>query len=422
MGTRWALAPAALAVAAAVGFVGVTGAVQTAAGTPGGSGPSAATNADWPGWVWRPGAGAGAGSPGYDSGSASAAATLSSTAAAAVEEITPSVVNIDTELDYGSGQAAGTGIVLRADGIVLTNHHVVEGATSITGTVVGTGRTYTATVLGYDPATDVALIDLAGAADLPVATLGSSDDVRIGDVVVGVGNAGGVGGDPTSVEGRVTALGQTITATDATGGNAETLDNLIGTSAAIQAGQSGGPLVDAQGDVVGVDVAASSGYTGSQTSGFAIPIDDAEAVATAILGGQETGTLHIGATPFLGVQLAGQSALTDLAPAWGLPGQGYGRGYRDDLGSTSDPGTVEGASAVPGVLIAGVVEGSAAQRAGLAAGDTITALDGAAVTSAEQLSSVIAAADVGAQMSVTWTDASGTARSTTVTLGAGPVG
>ncbi len=333
MSIRWTITPAALGVAATVGFVGVTGVAGINRVDPVSVQPTAtAVDADWGmGWGVSP---SDVGTGGWavpDFGTdtdatTTAAQALSSSAASAVAEVTPAVVNIDTVLDYGTAEAAGTGIVIGSDGLVLTNHHVVEGATTITGTVVGTGRTYTATVLGYDPDTDVALIDLAGVSGLPVATLGDSDDLAVGDLVVGVGNAGGVGGDPTSVEGQVTALGQTITATDQNGGNAETLDNLIGTDADIQAGQSGGPLVDAEGDVVGVDVAASSGYTGSTTSGYAIPIEDAKAVAEQILAGQESGTVQIGATPFLGVSLA-DTSVADPGMDWGFPG-GYGSGSR----------------------------------------------------------------------------------------------
>ncbi len=338
---------------------------------------------------WSPGLGDGYGST---TGSTVDEA-LSAAAADAVAAITPSVVNIDTVVDYGVGQAAGTGIVLSADGLVLTNHHVVEGATSITGTVVGTGETYTATVVGYDPTTDVAVVDLAGASGLPVATLGDSDSLELGELVVGVGNAGGDGGQPTSVEGAVTALDQTITATDAMGGNAETLSNLIATDANIQSGQSGGPLVDASGSVVGVDVAASAAasYGGSDTNGFAIPIDAAVAVARSIVAGQDSGDVHVGGSPFLGVQLGS--------------GSQYGFGAQGS-----------------GVTVTGVVAGSAAQTAGLAAGDTITAVDGTAITSAEKLSSLIAAHAVGDQLHIEWVDSSGTMNRTTVPLGAGPVG
>jgi S1-C subfamily serine protease len=353
---------------------------------PGYGGP----NSQWPGASpWSQGSGS------SDSSSAgtSLEEVLSSTAATAAAVVTPSVVNIDTVVDYGVGQAAGTGIVLSADGLVLTNHHVVEGATSITATVVGTGETYTATVVGFDEATDVAVVDLTGASGLPVATLGDADALELGELVVGVGNAGGDGGEPTSVEGVVTALDQTITATDAMGGNAETLSNLIGTDADIQSGQSGGPLVDASGAVVGVDVAASSGvaYGSSDTSGYAIPIDDALAAARAIVAGQESVGVHVGGTAFLGVQL--------------------GSGWQYAAGS--------GAS---GVAVAAVVAGSAAEAAGLAAGDTITTVDGTAVSSSEELSAVIGGHDVGDRLLVTWIDAAGSAHRATVRLGAGPVG
>ena len=415
MDVRWAMRSTA-ALGAAVLGLGAAAAAAPAAGTPAGawapagtSGGSGTSTVDWErggGWGQMPGyGGSGSGvqgmpqwSPGSAGGDGSASGTsveeaLSSTAATAVAAITPSVVNIDTVVDYGVGQAAGTGIVLSADGLVLTNHHVVEGATSITGTVVGTGEKYTATVVGYDPTTDVAVVDLAGASGLPVAALGDSDSVDLGDLVVGVGNAGGDGGQPTSVEGVVTALDQTITATDAMGGNAETLSNLIGTDANIQSGQSGGPLIDSSGSVVGVDVAASASasYGTSDTNGFAIPIDDAVAVARRIVAGQESSVVHIGGTPFLGVQL----------------GSGSQYGYR---------------STGSGVTVTGVVAGSAAESAGLAAGDTVTAVDGTDLSSAEQLSSLIAAHAVGDQLRIEWVDSSGTANRATVQLGAGPVG
>jgi S1-C subfamily serine protease len=226
-----------------------------------------------------------------------------------------------------------------------------------------------------------------------VATLGDTVSLDLGELVVGVGNAGGDGGQPTSVEGVVTALDQTITATDAMGGNAETLSNLIATDARIQSGQSGGPLVDASGSVVGVDVAASSGasYGVSDTNGYAIPIDDAVAVARRIVAGQESSSVHIGGTPFLGVQL--------------------GSGSRYGYGSTGS-----------GVTVSGVVAGSAAQSAGLDAGDTITVVDGTHVSSAEQLSSLIAGHAVGDQLRIVWVDSSGTGHQATAQLGAGPVG
>jgi S1-C subfamily serine protease len=402
-----ALGVAVLGIGAAAIGARAADAPADASALAGGAGGSGVSTVDWGrggSWGQLPGYGGSGGqglpqwSPGSVDGSAAGSGAsveeaLSATAATAVAAITPSVVNIDTVVDYGVGQAAGTGIVLSADGLVLTNHHVVEGATSITGTVVGTGGTYTATVVGFDPTTDVAVVDLTGASGLPVATLGDPDSLELGELVVGVGNAGGDGGQPTSVEGVVTALDQTITATDAMGGNAETLSNLIATDANIQSGQSGGPLVDASGSVVGVDVAASSGasYGVSDTNGFAIPIDDAVAVARRIVAGQGSSSVHIGGTPFLGVQL----------------GSGSQYGY----GSTGS-----------GVTVSGVVAGSAAESVGLAAGDTITAVDGTDLSSAEQLSSLIAGHAVGDQLRIAWVDPSGTGHQATAQLGAGPVG
>ncbi len=405
----------AVALAAGMAIVGVSPADSTR--TP----LTAAGVADWQGggWgqlpglqdlgasgqpgQWEPGMGQGA-----DAGASAAQEVLSARAAAAVSAVTPSVVNIDTVLDFGSGQAAGTGIVISADGLVITNHHVVEGATAVTGTVVGTGRTYTATVLGYDPTADIAVLDLQDASGLPVATLGDSDTVALGDLVVGVGNAGGDGGEPDAMPGVVTALDQTITATDASGGNAETLHGLIATDADIQSGQSGGPLVDASGAVIGVDVANSRTYGSSDTSGYAIPIDTAVAVAQAIVNGQESGSIQVGGTPFLGVQL-GSAASSGQRGALGMA-----------LPGAWEQGT--GAGDAYGASITGVVPGSAAQAVGLAAGDTIVQVEGTAINSAEALSALIGQRDVGDQVRITWVDASGTTRSATATLGSGPVG
>jgi S1-C subfamily serine protease len=424
MSGKWRITSAAVGLGAALALsAATTGAfgAANAAATPT-SGASAVGADWWPEWRQPGGVSDGWTMPGSDQ-VVSTDQVLSKEGAAAVAEVTPSVVNIDTVVDYGAAEAAGTGIVLSADGLVLTNHHVIEGATRITGTVVGTGTTYSATVVGFDPATDVAVIDLTGARGLPVASLGDSDELAIGDLVVGVGNAGGSGGDPTAVEGEVTALDQTITATDANGTDPETLHNVIGTDADIQAGQSGGPLVDSEGDVVGVDVAASSDQSGATTSGYAIPIHDAKAVAEQIIAGEPSGTVHVGATPFLGVEIAGASGDESVLAPWSYDLRGSGMyGWAPGGWGDAVPHTAQGASGSAGVAVAGTVTGSAAEQAGLAAGDTITSLDGTSVTSADQLSALIAAGDVGDRMTVTWTDTDGGAHRATVTLGAGPVG
>lgn len=439
MKVNWTRKPAAIGAAAVLTVVGVTGAVgvsqagaaSAAVATDWGFGPDAQGGSGGygdgygtdQGWGW-PGYGSGFQSPSAAADSSAASQSLSTAAASAVAAISDSVVNIDTVLDYGTGEAAGTGIVLSSTGLVLTNHHVVEGATKVTGSVVGTGQTYAATVLGYDAATDVAVLQLSGASNLPVATLDDDDNLAVGDLVVGLGNAGGTGGEPTSVEGQVTELGSTITATDQSGQNAETLHDLIGTNADIQSGQSGGPMVDGEGEVIGVNVAASSDSRGSGTSGYAIPIDDATQVADQIIAGQESGSVQVGGSPFLGVELATTSTGDQGLGGWadGYGGRSYGLGGMSDGTIDADSGTVVDGANVDGVPIAGVVSGGAAASAGLTAGDTITALNGTPVTSADQLSSVIAAAEVGDRMTIAWTDAEGTSHSATVALGEGPVG
>ncbi|MBJ7291470.1 MAG: trypsin-like peptidase domain-containing protein, partial [Williamsia sp.] len=171
------------------------------------------------------------------------AGTSSAALQRAAQAVVPGMVYINTELGYQNGAGAGTGIVLSSTGEVLTNNHVISGATSITATDLGNGRTYPATVVGYDRKSDVAVVKLTGASGLTTAPLGDSDAVKVGDAIVGVGNAGGGGGNPTAAPGRVTDLDQSITASDESTGSAEQLTGLIQIAANIQPGDSGGPLV-----------------------------------------------------------------------------------------------------------------------------------------------------------------------------------
>src|SRR5882757_5368163 len=209
---------------------------------------------------------------GQGSGSASAppnpaqAADTSTTSATTAQQV--GVVDINTVLSYQGAEAAGTGMVLTSSGDVLTNNHVVEGATSIKVTIVSTGATYTAKVVGTDPTDDVAVIQLQNASGLQTAKIGDSSDVKAGDAVTAVGNAGGTGGTPSAAKGSVTATGQTLTASDENGSNVETLTGMIEINANVVAGDSGGPLYDADGNVIGMDTAAS---TSSPTYGGAYP-------------------------------------------------------------------------------------------------------------------------------------------------------
>ena len=184
------------------------------------------------------------------------AANTSTGSATAAQQV--GVVDIDTVLQYQGAEAAGTGMILTSSGEVLTNNHVIDGATSIKVTVVSTGASYTAKVVGTDPSDDVAVLQLQGASGLQTAKIGNSSGVNVGDAVTAVGNAGGVGGTPSAAKGSVVALNQTLTASNENGSNAETLTGMIEINAAVVAGDSGGPLYDSHDDVVGMDTAASS--------------------------------------------------------------------------------------------------------------------------------------------------------------------
>ncbi|MGK3204606.1 S1C family serine protease [Amycolatopsis sp. MEPSY49] len=308
---------------------------------------------------------------------------------AVAAKVNPAIVNINTELGLQGAAAAGTGIVLTADGEILTNNHVVAGATSIKATSIGTGETYKAHVVGYDRSEDIAVIQLEGASGLPTASIGDSGTVKVGDQILGLGNAGGKGGDPVPAPGTVTALDQSITASDESSGASEQLTGLIQVRANIESGDSGGPLVNADAQVIGVDTAASTGYqlngrrSGGAGQGFAIPINQAVDIAHKIVAGTATDKIHIGKTAFIGVSVS--------------DGQG-------------------------GAQVRDVVSRGPAQRAGLAAGDVITAIDGKPVDSATTLTNVMDTHHPGDKLTLSVTDASGAQQQLQVTAAEGPVG
>jgi S1-C subfamily serine protease len=298
-------------------------------------------------------------------------------------------VDVNTTLGYEAEEAAGTGIVLTSTGEVLTNNHVIDGATSISVTDVGNGRVYTATVVGYDRSSDVAVLQLQGASNLKTAAIGDSAQVHVGQAVVAIGNAGGGGGTPSVAGGSVTALRQSITATEQDGGNPENLSGLIEVNAGIEPGDSGGPLVDTQGKVLGMDTAASAGFSfqTNGTQGYAIPINEAIAIAKKIEKHHASATIHIGTTGFLGVRVEGQ-------------------------GPTG--------AKITGAYIAGVEPATPAATEGLAAGDTITALNGKTVTSPEQLTTLLQQYHPGDNVRLSWTDSSGGKHTATLKLATGP--
>ncbi|SDR71509.1 serine protease, S1-C subfamily, contains C-terminal PDZ domain [Friedmanniella luteola] len=347
---------------------------------------------------WSRGSGGGRdwGYPGYPGGSDLSSSTGNTTVDSdpATTAESTGVVLVNTELGYENAAGAGTGIVLTSGGEILTNYHVVEGATAIQVTVASTGATYTADVVGHSASADIALLQLEDASGLTPATI-DDDTVALGDSVTAVGNAGGTG-TLTAADGTVTALEASITTAAESSVAAERLTGLIETDADVVAGDSGGPLVDAEGEVVGIDTAASSG---SVIDGYAVPIEDALVVIDQIASGTSTPTVQVGASAFLGVQVA------DSASAY--PGTAWG----------TEAATSTGGG---GAAVAVVVDGSPAARAGLAAGDTITAVGDEAVRSAADLSAALDGRHVGEQVEVTWTGASGTTQTAPATLAESP--
>ncbi|PZE66684.1 septum formation initiator [Curtobacterium sp. MCLR17_059] len=357
---------------------GTTTLPGTGSGTDGtgGTGSSDGTNG-----FTVPGDGSGSGSGTSGDGSTGTGTTQSpATAATAADK--KGVVTINTVLNYDqSSQAAGTGMVLTSDGTILTNNHVIQGATSITVTDETTGKEYKADVVGADATNDVAVLKLENASGLSTVTLDDDGEPSTGDTVKDVGNAEGTG-NLVAAEGTVTATDQDIQVQSESGTGTESLTGLIEISADIVSGDSGGPVLDSEGEVVGMATAASSGT--ADVTGYAIPITTAKTIAEKILAGESSSTITIGLPAFLGVEVSNTTGTTG------------------------------------GVAVAGTVEGSGAASAGLTAGDTITSIDGTAVTSSDQLTKVVQSHSVGDKVSVRYTDSTGAAKTVTITLTAGP--
>ncbi|MBO0804174.1 MAG: trypsin-like peptidase domain-containing protein [Nocardiopsaceae bacterium] len=374
-------------------------------------------------------AGAGAGialsNSSSPSGSATATSNTALNASQLAKRVDPAIVDVTSTLSYQQEKAYGTGIVLTPNGEILTNNHVVSGATSVSVTDIGNGKTYKATVVGYDESKDVAVLQLSGASGLTTATTGNSSAVGVGDNVLALGNAGGKGGTPARAPGKVTALNQSITASDESSGTTENLTGMMETNADIQSGDSGGPLVNNHGQVIGMDTAASSSYqlgpgsgqpggygpggggyggggygpggygsggsgsrgSGSQQApvqGYSIPINTALSVAKQIEAGHGSSTVHIGPTAFLGMEFSG------------------------------------GSPASSGAVLAGVVPGTAAAKAGLAQGDVITSIAGHQVSSSTDIQRIMIGYHPGDKVSIGWTDPYGQTHTSTVTLTSGP--
>jgi S1-C subfamily serine protease len=326
-------------------------------------------------------------------------------------------VDISSNLQYVGGTAQATGMVISPSGLVLTNNHVIQNTTGLTATVVLTGHRYQAKWLGYDKADDVALIKLVGASGLKTVPLGDSTTVKLGDDVIAIGNAEGAGGSPAMARGSITQLNQTITASDDLGGT-ETLRGMLQTNAQIVEGDSGGPLANTSGKVIGMDTAASSGTFGNQQSsnvGFAIPINRALTIAKQIENGQGSSTIKVGATGFIGVLVPSERASSVTSPSQQRELQ-LGQGNSGAGGPSSQaclandqsagvPNTIAPVSS--GTLVLGDLCATPADQVGIIAGDVITAVNGHAVSSPDTLTQVLSALRPGTRVSVTWVDTGG---------------
>jgi S1-C subfamily serine protease len=341
---------------------------------------------------------------------------------AIVTKIKPGLMIINTTLQYNSEAAAGTGIVINASGLVLTNNHVIDHATKITARSASTGTTYTATVVGYDKTGDIALIQLRNASGLTAARLGNSSSVKTGDPVVALGNSEGRG-TITAKPGRVTALDQTITASENGGStDSETLHGMIQTNADIVPGDSGGPLASPAG-VIGMDTAGSDGATQQASTGFAIPINTALSVARQIAGGHVSSAITIGYPPFAGLFTGSGPDSSPRAQA-----QQQGGGFSGGIGNTPRCYTSNSGLTVPsaiaparsGALIVGTICGSPAAAAGLTGGSVITAVNGQAVSSPDDLTGTLSRFHPGDTVSVTWVSPSGQRTISRLHLIAGP--
>jgi len=290
---------------------------------------------------------------------------------------TVGIVDIYTTLGYENGRAAGTGMILTRSGEVLTNNHVIAGATRFKVVDVTTHRRYSASVVGYSVSRDIAVLQLAHASGLRTVKRGGAIPLHVGMRIVARGNAQGRGGPPKTARGQIIALHQQILATGE-GGDTETLNNVIATNAPVVPGYSGGPLENSQNRVLGI---VTAGSTSGVHRGFAIPIGQALQLARRIMSGKSNAIVHVGPTAFLGVVLQD------------VPG---------------------------GAKVWSLVPGKPADLAGLVKGDVITSLDGVAVSSRAEVRQAVLTLVPGKTVPIGWTDTNGVAQTGTITPISGP--
>jgi S1-C subfamily serine protease len=412
------------------------------------------------------------------------ASTTALTTSQIANKVDPGLVDIVSTLGYQSAEAAGTGQVVTSSGEVLTNNHVIDGATSIKATDIGNGRTYTAKVVGYDKSDDVAVIQLQGASGLTTVSFGDSSQVSVGQSVTALGNAEGKGGTPSVATGTVAALNQSITAGDEGSGSSENLTGMIESNAPIQPGDSGGPLVNTAGQVVGIDTAAStnsgsssSGTGGSGGSGGSSqspsggsgydPFGGSGYDPFGGSGGFSFGGSGSGQDPFGGSSqdpFGGSSqdpsggssqSPSEQSPSQQSPsssGQSQTQAFTIPinkalaiagqieagnasstvhLGTTGflgvqlaspDSSSASGGQSGSGsaLTVEGTLSGSPAAQAGLAQGDVIDSVNGQSVSSQSGLQAALQQYHPGDKVTIGWTDQSGQTQSSTVTLANGP--
>jgi S1-C subfamily serine protease len=376
--------------------------------------------------------------PGPQNNVASRGSLRTSAVAAKVD---PGVVDVDAAIAYSGGTSSeGTGMIISRDGLILTNNHVINGSNKIkVRLVTAAGNTqYTATVVGYDATHDVALLKISGLPGLRPVAMGNSAQIALGTPVVALGNAEGQGGRPRAATGIINSLNKTISPTDESTGATETLHNMLQTDADIVSGDSGGPLANAAGQVIGMTTAnASSSQSSSSVLGYAIPINTALAIAHQIATGQASSTVQIGLPGFLGVlvpqstsssprqQAAQQRQQERQQEQQGSgPGPGGNTGppgtgsCAQDNSDTSVPASIAPASR--GALVDGVLCSTPAADAGLVSGDVITTVNGQAVTTPGSLTRTMEGFHPGAKVVLGWQTAAGQDRTGTVRLAPAP--
>ena len=353
------------------------------------------------------------------------------------QAVEPGLVVITSNLKYtGNGAAAAaTGMIISKSGLVLTNNHVINGTTGLVATVVATDHRYQAKWLGYDKGSDVAVIKLVAASGLTTVPIGDSGTVKVGDSVIGMGNAGGTG-NISAVPGTVTGLNQSITASDnGSGQSSERLTGMIETNANIIPGDSGGPLASTDGKVVGMDTAASTNsFTNNQQNvGFAIPIDRALSIARRIIAGHQGGGVQIQPTGFVGVLVpsgpnGAQSNATnprvqlqqEESNQQTLGGQ-TPTAPNSCVSNDSNPGIPASVAPVSsGTLVIGSLCSTPAAAAGLLPGDVITAVNGHRVSSPASLMTVLKTIRGGSNVTITWVTTSDQTMTKTITLASAP--